>query len=325
MTSTLRAWAHRYPLVLVAAAIVLYATGPVMVAASSVTGPVLSFWRLWIGVGVLGVLTALQHAAGVPWPSRTQWRVAIGAGVAFGAHQLLLFTAVRIATVVDVTLVGALSPVVTGLGARWMFGERPGPRFWSWAAIAIVGTGLLAVAASSAPSGSPVGMTLALVNVVAFAAFYLLSKRGRDHLPVVPFLFATFTVAAVVVSVFVVTAGQDISSVRTTDVLLAAGIAVGPGTLGHFLMTWPLRYVPANIPPVMRLMVPFVAGALAWWLLGQPLSWRHLLAGALIVAGAAGVILSGDGRRLRARARRRAPETSRRSGRDRRRAGDPGR
>ena len=187
---------RRSPLVLVAIGVVLYATGPVMVQASSVSGPVFSFWRLWIGVGVLGATVALQHRRGTPWPSPAQWRVAGWAGVAFGLHQLLLFTAVRATTVVDVSLVNALAPVVTAVGARWMFGERPGARFWGWASLAIAGAILLAVTASVAPTGSPIGMAMALANVGFFAAFFLLSKKGREPLPVTPFLLGTITVAA---------------------------------------------------------------------------------------------------------------------------------
>ena len=297
---------RRYPLALVATGIVLYSTGPVMLQASALSGPVFSFWRLWIGVGVLGGAVAVQRLRGMPWPTLRQWRVAVWAGVAFGMHQLLFFSAIRITTVVDVSLMNALAPVVTAVGAFFMFAERPGPRFWSWAAVAIAGAGLLAVAASAAPSGGPVGMAMALANVAFFAMFFLLSKKGRDHLPVTPFLLGTITVAAVFVRSYVLLTRAPATDVRPLDLLLAGAVAAGPGALGHFVMTWPLRHVPANIPPVMRLAQPFIAGALAWWLLGEPLSVRHLAAGALVVAGAAGTVLSRDGRRLRAEAERSA-------------------
>lgn len=306
LTASARHFGRRFPLVLVSTGILLYSTGPVLLQASSVSGPVFSFWRLWIGVGVLGTAVAVQRLRGMPWPTRRQWRVAVWAGVAFGVHQLLFFSAIRITTVVDVSLMNALAPVVTAVGAFFMFAERPGPRFWGWAAVAIIGAALLAVAASAAPSGSPVGMAMALANVGFFAAFFLLSKRGRDHLPVMPFLLGTITVAALLVSTYVVLAGAPATDVRAIDLALAGAVAAGPGAVGHLVMTWPLRYVPANIPPVMRLAQPFVAGALAWWLVGEPLSLRHLAAGALVVAGAAGTVLSGDGRRLRAEAEARA-------------------
>ncbi len=298
--------AQRWPLALVAAGVALYSTGPVMLQASNLSGPVFSFWRLWLGVAGLGAVVVVQRGLGMQWPTRQAWTVAVWAGVAFGFHQLLFFSAVRVTTVVDVSLMNALAPVVTAVGARWMFAERPGRRFWVWAGVAIGGAALLAVAASNARPGNALGMAMALANVGFFAAFFLLSKKGRDHLPVVPFLFGTIVVAALLVSTFVLVTGAHATDVGSVDLMLAAGVALGPGLVGHFVMTWPLRYVPANIPPVMRLAQPFVAGALAWWLLAEALSWRHLFAGTLVVIGAAGTVLSHDGRRLRAQARQQA-------------------
>lgn len=85
---------------------------------------------------------------------------------------------------------------------------------------------------------------------------------STDHLPVMAFLLGTIFVAALLVSAFVALAGMDPTRATTTDLALAAAVALGPGLLGHFIMTWPLRYVPANIPPIMRLAQPFIAGPL---------------------------------------------------------------
>jgi drug/metabolite transporter (DMT)-like permease len=294
-------------LVLIAFGVLLYSSGPVMLQASALSGPLFSFWRLWMGVAVLGAATVVQHRMGVAWPTRRQWRWAALSGVAFGVHQLLFFSAVRITTVVDVALMNALAPVVTAIGAFWMFDERPDRSFWSWAAVAIAGAGLLAVAASNAPSGSAIGMAMAAGNVVFFAIFFLVSKKGRDHIAVVPFLFGTMFVAATLVTAFVTATGAQPGVATGRDLLLAGAVAVGPGAVGHLVMTWPLRYVPANIPPVMRLAQPVSSGVLAWWFLGEGLSWRHLFAGMLVIVGAAGTVLGRGGRALRAEAARGGP------------------
>lgn len=302
-----QAGARRYPLALIALGVLLYSSGPVMLQASGLSGPLFSFWRLWMGVVVLGTATLVQHRMGVAWPTREQWRWAALSGVAFGIHQLLFFSAIRITTVVDVALMNALAPVVTAIGAYWMFDERPDRSFWSWAAVAIAGAALLAVAASNAPSGNAVGMAMAVANVAFFAAFFLLSKKGRDHIAVVPFLFGTMLIAALLVTGFVTVTGATPGVATTRDLLLAGAVAVGPGAIGHLVMTWPLRYVPANIPPVMRLAQPVSSGVLAWWLLGEGLSWRHLFAGLLVIVGAAGTVLGRGGRALRADAARESP------------------
>lgn len=286
---------------MVAVGIVLYSTGPVLLQASSISGPAFSFWRLWIGAAILGAATWWQSTA-IGWPGRRAWRFPLWAGVAFAMHQLLFFTAVKVTSVADVTLMNALAPLVTAVGAAWLFGERPGPRFHRWSVLAIIGALVIAAGASGGPSGNPVGMSMAAGNVVAFAAFYLLSKKARDHLAVLPFLAGVMTVAAVTVSAFVGITGTPVDTASARDVLLAAAVAAGPGAVGHFVSTWPLRFLPANIPPVLRLGQPVLAALFAYWLLGEAITGYHVLGGAVVLGGVGGAMLSKSARSLRSAA-----------------------
>ncbi len=278
----------------------LYATGPVMLQSSTLSGPAFSFWRLWIGAVFLGGLALARRGGGVAWRGPAGRWTAM-AGVAFGVHQLMFMTAVKLTSVVDVALMNALAPIATAVGAWWLFRERPGVRFVAWSGVAIAGGAYLAVAAVG-PAGDPFGILLAIGNVVCFAGFFLASKQSREHLPVLPFLAGVMLVAASIVTAFTLVAGVDVAPNGPSDLVLAAGVAIGPGALGHFVMTWPLRWVPANIPPVMRLAQPAIAGLLAFLILGEPMGAHHVLGGAVVIAAAAAAVLSRDGRALRQQA-----------------------
>jgi drug/metabolite transporter (DMT)-like permease len=280
----------------VALGVVLYSTGPVLVQASSTTGPVFSFWRLWLGVGVLGAATLVQGTLTGRWPRREAWRWSIGAGAAFGVHQLMMFSAVKATSVADVTLITTLSPIVTALLALPFFLERPGWPFRAWSVLAMAGAAVVVAGGSSGPTGDPFGMALAVGNVLFFAVFFLLSKGSRQHLGVLPFLFGVMTAGALTVTAYVVVAGEPTMAVTSTDLVLAFIVAAGPGALGHLVMTWPLQWLPANVPPVMRLAMPLLAGLWAWWFLGEAITWWHVGGGALTLVGVAGAVLSPAGR-----------------------------
>lgn len=294
------------PLLPIAVGVLLYSTGPVLVQASDVSGAVFSFWRLWMGVGVFALAVLAQRARGSGHIAPGAWRWPLMAGVAFGSHQLALFTAVKLTTVADVTLIGATSPVVTGLLAIPVFAERPGRRFRLWAIVAMAGSAVVVAGGATGPSGDPLGMALALINVVFFAVFFLVSKASRDHLGTLPFLGGTLLVAALLVSGHVAVMGESVGAAGGTDLLFAAIVAAGPGFVGHVVMTWPLRWVPANIPPVMRLALPLLAGTWAWLFLGETVGWSHVAGGVVVVTGVAGAVLSRDGRELVAAEQREA-------------------
>lgn len=280
------------------------------VAASDVSGPVFSFGRLWLGVGVFAVAVALRSRGGDVEPMAPGVRrLAVLAGVAFGLHQLAMFTAVKLTSVVDVTLIGSLSPIVTAVLAIPFFDERPGPAFRLWSLVAMAGSAVVVATGGTGPEGNLAGMALAGAHVTLFAAFFLLSKATRGRIGTLPFLLRVMATAAVLVSAYVWVAGESIASASTRDWVLMASVAAGPGFLGHVVMTWPLAWVPANVPPVMRLAMPVLSGFLAWVLLGQGIGWGHVGGGALVLAGVAGAILSRAGRELVATERARASAT----------------
>ncbi len=288
----------RRPLLLIGLGVVLFSTGPVTVASATTTGPVLSFWRLWIGALFMGTLSLLQIRRSGRRPDRIGWTWAGRCGVAFGVHQLFFMIANKATSVVDVTLMQVLQPVFVGALAVVLFGERPGRSFRLWSLVAIAGAAVVALAGSGGPDGEPLGMFLAALNVVFFAIYFVWSKQARDHIDTVPFLFGVVVAAGVVVSVYATVLGEPVAAVGAADLGRAAFLASVPGGLGHFVTTWPLRQVAANVPPVMQLAMPVLAGGLAFVLLGQTISVLHVLGGAVTIAGVVGSLLSPSGRAL---------------------------
>ena len=293
-----RGVAARHPLVMICCGSVLYATVPIFVRASSVPGPVFSFWRLWLGVVVLGLATGVWRLAGGRFPARRAWRWPLIAGISFGIHQVFFMTSIKLTSVTTVALIGTMSPVIVAIAAVPLFGERMGLPFRLWSVLAMGGAAVVVTGASAGPDGSLPGTVMAALNVVFFAGFYLISKLAGEEIAVLPYLWGVIAVAALVVSGYVLVSGEAVGAMTRTDFAYAATLAAGPGAVGHFLMTWPLRYVAANVPPIIRLAQPVMSGTFAWFLLGEAIRSSHVLGGALTLAGVAGAMLSPSGRRL---------------------------
>jgi drug/metabolite transporter (DMT)-like permease len=219
-------------------------------------------------------------------------------GVAFGFHQLFFMISIKATSVVDVTLMQVLQPIVVAVLAAIAFGERPGWGFRLWSLVAIAGAAVVVMAGASGPEGNPFGVFLAACSISFYAVYFVWSKQARSHIDTVPFLFGVVVAAGVVVSIYALAAGEPIGSISSNDLLRAALIAIVPGALGHFVTTWPLHRVSANVPPVMQLAMPFIAGALAWVFLDQRVTWLHVFGGVITISGVLGSLLSSSGRRL---------------------------
>lgn len=296
--------ARRFPFHLVALGVLFYGLGPVLARSSETTGVLISFWRLWFGFGVFCLGLTVHLLSGRELGSKRGLTLAFRAGLLFSFNQVFFFTAIKRTSVVDASLLGTLSPIIIALFAIPLFGERPAPQFRLWSLLSIGGAAFVVLGSSSGPQGDLVGMIMAMAATVAFAGFFLISKVAREEVPVVVFLTIVMGTAAVMVSVFIFVLGLDPGGVGSTDLWRALGMAVIPGALGHIAMTWPLAYVPANVPPLMRLAGPFVSGMLAWVFLGEGITWVHVVGGAVIIAGLAGALLSKAGQDLVADSRR---------------------
>ena len=277
---------------MVGAGVVIFSTGPVLIGAAEASGPVMSFWRLWFGVPILGAVAWIGVRMGAKRPALRAWRWALWAGLAFGVHQLLFFSALRVAGVTNVVLMNVLSPVVVAIAAVPLFGERTSLRFRGWSMLGMGGAAIVVAGGVVGPEGSPAGMAMAGANVLLFAVFFLLSKLAREHIDVLPFLFGTMLVAAVTVTAWCGLMGVPVDSAVPRDLVIALVVAAVPGAIGHFVMTWPLRWVPANVPPVMRLAHPVLSGAMAWLFLAEPITGAHLGGGALTLLGVFGAVRS---------------------------------
>ena len=298
------AFASRFPFLLISAGVLFYGTGPVLARSSETTGALISFWRLWFGVGVFGVALAIHVLSGRSLGTASGWRWALAAGSAFSLNQIMFFTAVKRTSVADASLMSTLSPVVVAVLAIPLFAERPARAFRWWSLVVALGAGFVILGSSSRGGGDIVGMLMALGSTTMFSIFFLISKWSRPQIPVVGFLAGTMTAAAIWVSVYVIVLGISPSEVSSADKWRALAMATIPGALGHVVMTWPLQYLPANVPPLMRLAGPVVSSSLAWLFLAEAITWVHVVGGIVILGGQAGAIRSPAGQSLVASARK---------------------
>lgn len=299
--SRIQAAAERSPLALIGVGIVLFSIGPVMFQAADASGQVIAFWRLLFGSVILGVASLVYIRLTGRVPTRAGWLWSIRCGAMFVTNQLFFLAALNATSVVDVTLMQVLQPVLVAVLAVKLFGERPGAQFRLWSAVAVAGAAVVALFGSSGPEGDPTGMACAIASIILFALYFVWSKQARDHIDTWPFLFGVSLTSLVIISLLFPITGDSPRNITADDIWLALAIAALPGAIGHFVSTWPLRWVPANVPPLLQLAIPFLASALAWLILDEQIELGHVIGGAITIVGVAGAIRSPAGRRLVAR------------------------
>lgn len=295
-------------LLAVSVAVLTWGVSNVVAKLISTSGVIVSFYRLWFAIPVLWLLPVAMPAMRRRLDGRWLLASLVG-GALFSLHQILFFGSLKLTSVANVSIIGALQPVLVLMVAGPMFGERVGLKAIAWSVLAVAGTLLVVLGSAHGPSWSLAGDTMAVANLFAFTAYFLASKRVRGAVGAMEYVIGMTTVSGVVMLVVALLTGQALLSPRGSDWAWLLFLAMVPGTLGHFLTNWAHPHVPAFVVSMMLLAVPVLAAVGAALVLHEPLNELHLIGGGLVL-GAVWMIVRSAGRAVREELAESAAETN---------------
>jgi drug/metabolite transporter (DMT)-like permease len=139
-------------------------------------------------------------------------------------------------------------------------------------------------------STSLLGDALALVNLFAFTAYFLASKRFRERVFVWDYVVGMTTVSGVVILALALATGQDFGDPTPWEWGTLLWLALFPGTLGHMLTNWAHAYVPAFVSSMILLASPIISTAGALIFVCEPISPMQVACGFVFLV-AVGVII----------------------------------
>lgn len=279
------------PGLVLAVVIVVWGLGPPISKLITAPPVIAVLYRFWISFPILWVLSA---ATGHRLRWRTMRRCALP-GAAFGVNLLLVFMALKAATVAVLSVVAALQPGIILLVAGPFLGERP--KLWhvGWTAVGIAGTALVVLGAGPTVHSTPLGVVYAVASQLTFVVFFLLTKQVRSADPGLHPLewmagVSLFAALAVTPWALATSSAADYRAVNGTDWLWMAFIVVVTGILGHVLMVWTHAYIQASRSSLYLLSMNVVAIAAAWPIHHEPLTVVQGLGGLIVFGAVAAVI-----------------------------------
>ena len=239
-------------------------------------------------VGGLALLALLPLVGGRRSEVLALWRTPAGllAGLCTGLYQVCFFAGVERAGVAVGTLVAIGSgPVLTGLLAVWLLGERSGRTWLAATGLCVAGLALLVLGGGASGGADLLGMLLALGAGLAYAAYTVLAKRQLDagHGPAAVMAAAFGLGGLLSVPVLL---SQPLGWVATGEGLaLAAYLGLGTVTLAYLLFVRGLAVLPAGPVTTLVLAEPVVATALGVVVLDERLAAVGALGAGLILVG----------------------------------------
>lgn len=270
-------------------AVFVWGLGPLFVRAMGVSAPTVVVFRFLLGTpAIVGVSYLLGGRF-----SKHLFKRALLPGALFGVSLMVGFTAVLETSVANATLINNMLPVLVVLIARFAMHEHVRGRQYVAVAAAVVGLTIVVFGAGSSGHASLWGDFLAVVNLLIWTWYFLRTKRLRDTGADSWSLIATITVvaAAVAVPVCLVTA-DDLGAVHGADWWYLIGMVVGPGVLGHGLMTWASKHLEVTVSALLTLASPVVSAVGAWLWLDQGMTLLQAVGASIVLAALAAIAVN---------------------------------
>lgn len=240
--------------------------------------------RLAVGGVALLALAAARRALnkGGRWPLMTT----LIAAACMAAYQLFFFAGVARTGVAVGTVVGiGSSPILAGIIGFLVRGERPGRKWATATAMAVMGCGLLITAGQSIQV-DPLGLLLATCAGAAYACFTVASKYLLEDRPPETVMAVVFCIGALFLLPFFFTADLAwLVQPRGLAVVLHLGLVTV--AIAYTLFARGLSKVPVATAATLTLAEPLTAGILGVFFLGERLTPLATFGIFLIFAGLA--------------------------------------
>jgi len=199
-------------------------------------------------------------------------------GVLLAIDVAFFFTAIKLTTVVNATIIGSLQPLIlTAYGVRFL-GERVRRTDIALGLVALVGVFVIVLAGANSGEANVWGDLAAVGALASWSAYFVYAKRADGVVSPADYTLAAALVVAVVNAPLALAFGQSLAWPSLGDWIWLLVMALGAGLLGHNMMNWSIVRIPLWLGSTMTLMVPVVSSAIAWIALDEPLNATQMAA-----------------------------------------------
>jgi len=224
-------------------------------------------------------------------------------GLALGIDIAFFFSAVKLTSIANATVIGALQPVVVAVVAARLFGERISSRSIGLGLVAIAGAFAVVLSGADGSDNSLAGDVLAVGALLSWAAYFVFSRKAKEKITPQEYTVGAAIWTAIINIPLAIGFGQDLSWPTGSTWVWLLILTFGSGLLGHSMMNWSIQQIPLWISSTFTLLIPVVSTIAAWIWLDESLTTVQIIAIVVVLAALAGIVSGQSNAALRPRLR----------------------
>lgn len=266
-------------------AVLAVSTSAILIRFAQNDAPSLVIAALRIAVASLALapIAWVRHSAELRALTRRELWLALFSGLFLAVHFATWISSLEYTTVASSVVfvstgplwVALVSPIflkehlsraaLVGLGLSLLGGTIVGlADACSW------NSGLNCPSLSTALEGRAMwGNFLALMGAWAVTGYFVIGRKLRAGMSLIPYIFLVYSVSALALLATVFITREPLTGYKPVTYLWIVLLALVPQLIGHSTYNWALRYIPATLVATVNLGEPIGSSILAFIILGE--------------------------------------------------------
>ncbi len=262
--------------------VTVISTSGILISLSTAAPLIIAFYRMFFSVLIMTPFIFFRYKA---HPGHFFKLKPLLAGAFLAIHFFLWNTAFEYTSIANAVIFIALQPFFTYLLEYFFAKEDLRPGILSGLAFALLGSIIISIGDVNILFSKVWGDILAILAAFSAAAYLFTGRSMRKELEYFPYLYIIYTYACLFLFLLSLITGQDFYGFEKQNYLYFISLALGPTLVGHSILNYSVRKVPATIVSLSILLEPVLTTIIAWLLLGEGISWMTLAGGLFILSG----------------------------------------
>jgi len=247
-----------------------------------VSAVVIAFWRMAIASIIMWFYTSVIKQKPV---KREELKYYVLSGLFLALHFSSFYTAVKLTSIANATLLGITAPMFTMLYERLFLKRKLKPIVFL--GFVLAGTGSLIIVGPDLiyQSSSIIGKMFGLLAALFISLVYIFASNLRKNSNTVVYTKFLYMFAAVFLLLISLISNENVLAFNLTQFKWLLLLGIIPTILGHSLFYYSIKYTPPTVIASVPIGEPIIASFFAWILFTELVSVATVIGGIFILFG----------------------------------------
>ena len=244
-----------------------------------VPAAIIAFWRMTFASAMLWGYSSIRPQESI---APKNIRLVLAAGFLLAMHFIFWFSALKLTSIANTTVLGIVAPAFTLLFERLWYNRK-----LSWitiTALLIILFGGIIVQGDDLGrvNSAGLGNIMAILSAVFLGSVFIIGAKVRKTTPVIAYTRMVYTVSAIVLLVSSLVLDNPLLGYSINNYFWLFILGLVPTLIGHTAFSYSVKFVSPTVIAAFPLGEPIIASYLAWILFAERVPF-YVVGGGLIV------------------------------------------